>query len=629
MSDIISITEKPVEGIGREGGSLKAWANTDFSYDFALGGYPFLSGASDRYPSARALVQIQKQQLDISQDPGEQTLSSWWARSQRDWSGGAGQNYIDSGGEEVARTRYLDSFNINVWDDQKLQLLNDTSSAHSPTGTVLIAQLDDLATTEHYVFHTNGTAYGFVKSDGTNVTGTGTVPVTICSQGDAVFGVDGSGNLRKYTMSSGTQANAVVATGVTGGVPFYVKERLIVRVGAALHQVSPGHGGGAVSAAFYTHTDSDWNWIDVAETPTAILVSGSTASVGVIYSFTVEDTSGALTLGQGRVIAELPNGEIPTAMQTYLGTFLVLGTNKGARIGAISEQGTISYGPLSYDKYQVDFIELQDRFAYLGVTAGHDDRTGTKKTGLVRVDLSAPTSQGFYPYANDQSSDSSAALTGLCQRASTGNFAMAIGGSVYVTSSDLASVGYLTTSRVRYSTLEPKSYQLFRLTHGKGSAGRVTVNGIDEDDEVNSTFTYDSAVQLESEVGVSPDTPQEYMSFLLTLNRDTTTTGPLIDGWMVKALPLVERKQKVRVPLMCFGIERDRFGVTRGKTGDALTRYRDVRDSVAAGLPVLFQDLVTLESLIGVVEDLEFNQTSPPAGASGFGGVIYATIREL
>lgn len=629
MADVISYTERPVDGIGREGGSLIAWANSDFSYDWALAGYPFLSAASDRYPAARGLVQIQKQQLDISQDPGEQTLSSWWARSQRDWSGGAGQQFLEPPEDDLVMTRFLDSYNVNVWDEQKIQLLNATRNEANPSGTIQVVNINDLTTDDYYTFYTNGSSFGFLKTDATTISGPGSVPLAVCSQDDAVFGIDSSGDIHKYTISSGTPSETVIATGATGGVPFYVKERLIVRVGPALHQVSPNHGGTAIPAAFYTHSDSNWQWVDVAETPTSIIVSGKTSSSGVIYEFTVNDTSGALTLGQGRVIAELPSGEFPASMKTYLGTYLILGTSKGARVGAISDQGTIAYGPLSYDKYPVEFIELQGRFAYLGVTAGIDDRSGTKKTGLIRMDLSNPSDNNFYAYASDQVLDTNAAITGLCQRGSTGDFAFSANGSIYVTDDELATFGYLKTSRIRYSTLEKKSFRLFRISHANGSVGRVTVIGIDEDDTESTKNTYDSSAQLEAEVGVQPDGPQEYMSFLITLNRSTTTTGPAVDGWLVKAIPLIERKQIVRIPLMCFDIERDRFGVTRGKTGDALIRYRALRDSVSTGDPVLMQDLVTGESLIGVVDDLEFNQTSPPAGASGFGGVVYATVREL
>lgn len=631
MADVISITERPVDGIGREAGSLLAWQNSDYSYEWAIAGLPFLSGASDRYPSARGLVQIQKQQIDTSGDAGEQTLQQWWTRSQRDWSGGAGQDYLEPPDDDLVMRRFYDSCNVNVWESGHIKLLNKTELATSTAGAPVIASISDLTSGDEYVFYSDGTTYGLIKPDGSVTTETGTPPVAITSQGNTVFGVASNGDVVKYTVNAAVVGESVIYTGLTSSARlFYVKERIIAVDGASVYQLSPNNGGGAVPAAIYTHTDTAWVWVDAAETPKSIIIAGRTGSSGDVYQFTVTDTGGAQTLDQGRVIAELPNGEYPTALKTYIGTYLLIGSNLGARVGAISESDTIAYGPLSYDKSQVEFIELQGKYAYLGVTAAIDDRSGVFKSGMVRLDLSEPSDQNFYAYANDQVVASTAAVSGLAQKGATGTFAIACDdGAVYTTSSELAEFGYLRTSRVRYSTLEDKSFRFLKLVHGNGSVGRVTVMGLDDMDQEASVNSYDSNSQLMRDVGVQPDTPQQFMSFIITLNRDTVSTGPIIDGYTIKAIPLIERKQIVRVPLLCFDTERDRHGVTRGKTGDALVRYRDLRDRISTGEPVLMQDLVTAESLIGVVEDMEFNQTSPPAGTSGFGGVVYVTLREL
>lgn len=631
MADVISITERPVDGIGREAGSLLAWQNSDFAYEWAIAGLPFLSGASDRYPAARGLVQIQKQQIDTSADPGEQSLSSWWTRSQRDWSGGAGQDYLEPPDDDLAMRRFYDSCNVDVWDPGHIKLLPKTVVGATLAGPTSIVGVSDKITMDDYVFFTDGSLYGIIKPDATITYGAATVPVTLATQGNNVFGVAANGDVVKYDVTAGVIAEATIYTGLsTNARLFYLKERIIAVNGADVYQLSPNGGGGAVPAPIYTHTDSYWQWVDAAETPKSIIIAGRTGSSGDVYQFTVTDTGGSQTLDQGKVIAELPNGEYPTALKTYIGTYLLIGSNLGARVGVISESDTIAYGPLSYDRSPVEFIELQGKYAYLGVTAAIDDRSGVLKSGIVRMDLSEPSDLNFYAYANDQVVASSEPISGLCQKGATGKFAIATDdGSVFVTSTELAEFGYLRTSRVRYSTLEDKSFRFFKLVHGNGSVGRVTVGALDDKDEDASVNTYDSSTQLSLDVGVQPDTPQQFISLVITLNRDTVSTGPIIDGFTLKAIPLIERKQIVRVPLLTFDIERDRHGVTRGKTGDALTRYRALRDRIASGQPVLMQDLVTGEALIGVVEDLEFNQTSPPAGQSGFGGVVYVTLREL
>ncbi len=55
------------------------------------------------------------------------------------------------------------------------------------------------------------------------------------------------------------------------------------------------------------------------------------------------------TLTSGIIAAQLPSGEYPLKIESYLG-YLVIGTNKGVRVASISEgagsAGDLSYGPL-------------------------------------------------------------------------------------------------------------------------------------------------------------------------------------------------------------------------------------------------------------------------------------------
>jgi hypothetical protein len=632
MADVISVTERSVFGIGRTSGGLDAWENKDFAYDWAIAGQPFLSAASDKYPAARGLVQVQKQQIDTSGDAGEQTLSTWWTRSQRDWSGGAGQDYLEPPDDDLVMRRYYDSFNVDVWDQGHIKLLHGTESVYTGDAPLSVVNLSDLNDEDAYVLFTDGSNVGLISRDGqVTMQADALVARTLCSQGHTAFGISDSGDLVKYSISEGLLDDTVIHSGLVGGRVGYAKERLIVAIGPKLYQLSPNGDGSAVDldSQIYEHTDPNWEWVSTAETPASIIVSGKAGQKGVIYQFTVADEQDAQTLDQGKVIAELPNGEYPTSMQTYIGTYLLIGTNLGARVGVISEQDTISYGPLSYDRGPVYDIELQGKFAYLGVTADIDDRGGVPKTGMVRLDLSEPSDLNFYAFSNDQTTSSTEMLTQTCQLGESGGFAIATTSEIFITTPALAPFGYLRTSRIRYSTLENKTFQLFKLVHGQESAGRVTVTPLDENDEEAKVNIYDSSTQLSVDVGIQPSSPQQYMSFVITLNRDTETTGPVIDGYTVKAIPLIERKQIVRVPLLCFDVERDRFGVTSGVLGSALTRFRNLRDACSTGEPVLLQDLVGKETLIGVVEDLEFNQTSPPAQASGFGGIVYVTMREL
>jgi len=48
-----------------------------------------------------------------------------------------------------------------------------------------------------------------------------------------------------------------------------------------------------------------------------------------------------------------------------------------------------------------------------------------------------------------------------------------------------------------------------------------------------------------------------------------------------------------------------------------------------SGEPIVLQDLTYREQWTVLIEDLQFIQTSPPRNASGFGGVLVVTCREL
>ena len=71
---------------------MSTYTISGVNYDFAIGGQPFLSAASDERPLERAFADAVKQQIDQSSDPGEQSLQMWWSRAQSDWSGVPGRS---------------------------------------------------------------------------------------------------------------------------------------------------------------------------------------------------------------------------------------------------------------------------------------------------------------------------------------------------------------------------------------------------------------------------------------------------------------------------------------------------------------------------------------------------------
>ena len=117
--------------------STSTWQNSGDSYDVAIGGKPFFYAISDSRPYIRQTAPYRKEQFDNNQEPGEQSLTGWWLRSQSSFHGGTGINFYDpSAGEKVAH-RFTDSKGVDVWTKGQVTLLKDVVSTHITTGSVV------------------------------------------------------------------------------------------------------------------------------------------------------------------------------------------------------------------------------------------------------------------------------------------------------------------------------------------------------------------------------------------------------------------------------------------------------------------------------------------------------------
>ncbi len=58
------------------------WINNAEDFDVAIGGEPFILAPTDVNPYQRETAPYRKDQFDNSKEPGEQSLTGWWIRSQ-------------------------------------------------------------------------------------------------------------------------------------------------------------------------------------------------------------------------------------------------------------------------------------------------------------------------------------------------------------------------------------------------------------------------------------------------------------------------------------------------------------------------------------------------------------------
>ena len=114
------------------------WQNTDVAYDVAIGGMPFIYAISDEYPYIRQTAPFRKEQFDNQSEPGEQSLTGWWLRSQSSFHEGTGITFYDPAlipGEGTFR--YADSKGLDVWTEGEVTLLKDSTQGHNTTGAYL------------------------------------------------------------------------------------------------------------------------------------------------------------------------------------------------------------------------------------------------------------------------------------------------------------------------------------------------------------------------------------------------------------------------------------------------------------------------------------------------------------
>ena len=113
------------------------WQNTDVAYDVALGGLPFIYAISDARPYTRQTAPFRKDQFDNGAEPGEQSLTGWWLRSQSSFHGGEGIKFYDPSAGETVAHRFTDSKNVDVWTKGQVTLLKSVDNAHITTGPVV------------------------------------------------------------------------------------------------------------------------------------------------------------------------------------------------------------------------------------------------------------------------------------------------------------------------------------------------------------------------------------------------------------------------------------------------------------------------------------------------------------
>ncbi len=392
------------------------WQNTSDSYDVAVGGQPFFYAINDQRPYIRQTAPYKKDQFDNGAEPGEQSLTGWWIRSQSSFHGGSGIKFYDPSAGEITAHRFTDSKGVNVWSKGEVTLLKDVATGHVTTypiesngrafqqlrsikwgsnnGVLLhdgydVDKIDSSGVETHYIDYNAGSddkVYG------------------ICDDGSSAYWVTNdtgsSGKLevnKKVLTADSTTAATVMFTingiTVTNAVMEYVKDRIVMAANNKIYEFPTSQS--TAPTAIYTHSDNDIIFTSITASGPAIYIAGYSGIQSSIFKFTL-NTSGVMpTLTTAITAAEMPVGEKIHKIYYYLG-YMMIGTNKGIRAAVVSDQdGSINYGPLIVETTQpcYDFA-ARDRFVWCATSVDGEP-------GVIRIDLGNEIETLRFAYAND------------------------------------------------------------------------------------------------------------------------------------------------------------------------------------------------------------------------------------
>jgi hypothetical protein len=653
------ITENIPLNVGNPGTS-GFWSNNAEDYDVAVGGLPFFLAPTDQTPYQRETAPYRKDQFDNGSEPGEQSLTGWWIRSQSSFHVGDGIKFYDPSAGEATKYRFTDSQGVDVWTKGEVRLLKEVVNEHQTTGAV--TGTDHQHPNQHMRpiqwSGTNGVLLhdeydvDKIAADGTvthvvdYLTGSAEPVRAICDDGVYFYWISnatagGANKLHMYRKLLTDNTTTIpspmfTATGVViqYAAMEFIKDRIILCVNNSVYELAPT--ATALPSPVYTNPNTNYHYTSVAASGPAIYTAGHSGIYSTIQKYTLTTAGAMPTLTQAVVAAEFPTGEVVEKLYYYLG-YMMIGTSKGVRVATINDQdGSLAYGPLVVETSQpvYDFA-ARDRFVWCASGIGALD------AGLIRIDLgqSIEGEPLRFAWANDLQETQAAehyttavAFIGTTNRLAFCTAYETTDGAVYMESATvLRSTGYVTTGAIRYGTLEPKNFKFIRA-RGDFTHGGMDIYAVDSSNNTYTIITYNSAVGTPEAATTNPEGPQEYLSYKFTLSRSATSTsqGPVFKGYQAKALPATARQRVIQFPVWCYDVETDRYNVKTGYEGRAWERIQTLEDIEKLGDIVNVQDFTTGERVQALIEKVNFVRKTPPSGQfDGFGGILLITVRTV
>ena len=631
------------------------WQNTGNSFDVAIAGIPFLTAIKDERPYERATAPFRKQQFDSQRDPGEQSLSAWWLRSQSSFHTGEGIKFYDPLANPYSTTiasnsyRYKVSRGVEVMDVQgNVTLLRRPTKTQATTSavtleTVTVSGADRILVQDGAALKiTDGTTSAMTTISAGVVTNI----YSSCNDGLNAYYIDGTNIIKTPLTGASTSIVRVHGKTVTSAAMGYVKQRIVAGINNAIYEMPTASTSTTMVSAVYTHPNTSWRWVSITESGTAIYAAGYAGASSAIYKFNLDSTGAMPVLTSAITAAVVPDGEIIYSIYVHLMSYILIGTNKGVRVGTIDpNNGNITYGPLMINTERpIRAFDAHNAYVYC-CSSFYDDVTNTNIPGIYRIDLSTEIDNLRFAYQADIYPEDistgeavdvcwlgkSDQLAFLCATISDSVLPTGDLGIYVQSATELYSSGYIETGQIRYNTLEPKNFKRV-VARGEFTSGSMSISTIDSTNHQYDLITYDSVVGSPEVTITQPSGAQDSIGLRFTLyrNADTVSSGPTFHGYQLKAVPATPRSRLISIPLMNFDTETDKYNSTIGYEGRAIERLAALENAESAGDVVTWQDFRTGELAQCLIEEVKFTDITPPdKRLTGYGGIITLTIRTV
>jgi hypothetical protein len=585
---------------------------------------PLWLAITEQTPYERASAQYQREQVDQQPEAGEQSLAGWWTRSQMSFHFGAGLDYLDTVHRPVEedRLRFKTSRNVDVWTPGVVTRLNGTELSQAaaaaervwlePTEDGLIAARDSAVevwdgatwtTRDHgsafsvRAFCTDGVNYYVATLDGV-----WTAPIA------------GSATATKLWDLPSTDVPMCLG---------WVKQRLMLGHGPDVYELAGGTPPTLPTAKF-THPVDDWAWTVFCDAPNGVLGAGYAGMSSAVFRFELTEQAGAPVLGTGITLISMPLGELVQSALYYMGSLLVLGTTRGARVCAFdSFYGTMSLGPLSVEtEAAVTALGGYDRYIWGGTLVGGE-------TSLIRLDLSAPlTTAGHYAWAPDlvfpDEASWTEAPTSIVVRPS-GRKAIGVTGRGVVLELDVtdpAEASWVQTARIRMGTVEHKHW---RYCEVRGTYSDEAPIGVSIEQPGDGEFRSVHVAEVSDERFLLRARTAEWLALRFDLAE-----GAELGSYQVNALPGGKRQRLISLPVAITDFQKTRSGIDVGYVGWGRERLNELERLEEAGAPVTVSAPALFpEAVIGVIERMSYVQPLDPGDrGDGTGGVLQLVLRS-